>query len=179
VSELRNAKLEAFAEAVAGGASYVAASVAAGFGPDRGNASRRAKSTKVRARIAELRAEMPPPEAVPEAVPVADGIEDGGGRLAQLRRLREAGVANRQINAAVAAEREAIRHEREQTKAKGKDINLVALAQSLIPYLRWALNRRGTTPEELACRMLGIVDPTHLAALGMKPKSNGHTRPAA
>jgi hypothetical protein len=49
-----------------------------------------------------------------------------------------------------------LKRERQRGKEKGPD--LVTLARSLIPYLRWALNRRGTTPEELACRMLGIVD---------------------
>jgi phage terminase small subunit len=149
-----------FCEAVAAGESYSAAYVVAGYPANRGNASRLAKRPHINERIAELKALQPAAETVPEAGPVADGIEDGNDRLAQLRRLREAGVANKQINAAVAAEREAIRHEREQAKGRGKEKSDEEIIKQFLEQSR----RTGAGIQEWQVRrLMGVV---HLVSNG-------------
>ena len=90
---------ERFCRAVVAGESYSCAYVTAGYPANRCNASRLANRPHIIARIAELKALLPPPEAVPEAAPSA---ERTGDRIAQLEQLR---AAHRQVNAAVAAQR--------------------------------------------------------------------------
>jgi phage terminase small subunit len=147
-----------FCEAVAAGESYSAAYVVAGYPANRGNASRLAKRPHIKERIAELKSLQPPPEVVPEQTP--EPAADGGDRLAQLRRLREAGVANKQINAAVAAEREAIRHEREQAKGRGKDKSDEEIIKQFLEQSR----RTGAGIQEWQVRrLMGVV---HLVSNG-------------
>jgi phage terminase small subunit len=173
-----NPKEEAFAQAVARGMNYVEAAKLAGYAGDRGNSSRMARRPKIAARILEIRATLPPPESAAVSEAEAELPGGGGDRIAQLEQLRAAGLQHRQVNAAVAAQREILRHEREAKKGKEKGADPVGIAKQLIPLFRTI--RNSTAPvEEIVARWMGLVFPAERAAIGLPPlpspnDSNGH-----
>lgn len=147
---------EKFCQAVAAGESYSRAYVTAGYPANRGNASRLANREHIQRRIAELRATLPPPAAVP-----APEIEQtANGRIEQLEQLRAAGLQHRQVNAAVAAQREILKHEREQAKGKGRDLSDEEIIKRFLEQSR----KTGAGIQEWQVRrLMGVV---HLVGSG-------------
>ena len=135
------------------------------------------------ARVAELRAQLPVEAEVmpPEVEAVRGGKVTRESMTADIDlRIQKAEAAGEWPTVAALTATRAKLHGlllQEQAVATDKNISLLALAQAVIPRLRWAL-KTGGTAEEIAVRMLGIVSVGDLAALGLRPKPNGHSRAA-
>ena len=186
MSELTDKRREQFCVGVASGMSLTAAAKAAGYKGDKGNSSRMAKSPAVAARIQEIRDSLPPivvSEPSPEIVPLsaAHNGQHQPNRIKEFEAIRDEALKRGHTAAASASQRDLIKAERmEQTKGQEAGLSLVALAQKIIPHFRWAL-RTGGTAEEMACRILGVVDPGQQAELGVPlakrtPATNGHAK---
>jgi hypothetical protein len=185
MAELRDARREAFCQGLARGLKKTVAYRQAGYSGDRGNASRAAATAEVLQRVEEIRASMPvvqEPEVMPPEVEAVKGekvTRDSMTADIDLRIAKAEAAGEWPTVAALTATRAKLHGLllQEQAVATDKNISLLALAQAVIPRLRWAL-KTGGTAEEIAVRMLGIVSVDDLAALGLRPKPNGHTRPA-
>jgi phage terminase small subunit len=173
---------EKFCAGVASGLSLTAAARAAGYRGDKGNSSRMAKAPEVAARIRELR-ELAPPiivaEPEPQVVPLT-AMHNGQhkpNRIREFEQIRDAALGKGHTSAAATAQRDLVKAERVVQATDHKNIDIMKLARMAIPHIEAAM-RSGGNAATVVARMLGIVDPKDLAALGVKPKPNGHTRPA-
>ena len=98
MSVLSNARHEAFAQALARGATAEDAYAAAGFKPDRGNASRLTANDSVRARVAELqgrasaKVEITLQFLLEKAEEARQAAMDGGQPSAAVAAIKELGI---------------------------------------------------------------------------------------